>query len=54
MSLYAVTFIHLPTLGARGSGAFAVWSGGVEGAPHAVRIGAIILGVILLLVLPMF
>jgi MFS family permease len=54
MSLYTVTLIGLPSLGAMGSGAVAEWLGGVEGAPHAVLIGAIILGVILLFVLPMF
>jgi hypothetical protein len=54
MSLYTVTLIGLPSLGAMGSGAVAEWLGGVEGAPHAVLIGAIILGIILLFVLPIF
>jgi MFS family permease len=54
MSLYTVTLIGLPSLGAMGSGAVAEWLGGVEGAPHAVLIGAIILALILLAVLPMF
>ncbi|MGB8980668.1 MAG: MFS transporter [Anaerolineales bacterium] len=54
MSLYTVTLIGLPSLGAMGSGAVAEWLGGVEGAPHAVLIGAAILGVILLFVIPMF
>ena len=54
MSLYTVTLIGLPSLGALGSGAFAEWLGGVEGAPHAVLIGAIILGAILIFVIPMF
>ncbi len=54
MSLYTVTLIGLPSLGAMGSGAVAEWLGGVEGAPHAVLIGAIILALILLVVLPMF
>ncbi len=54
MSLYTVTLIGLPSLGALGIGAFAEWLGGVQGAPHAVLIGAIILVVILLLILPMF
>jgi hypothetical protein len=35
------------------SGALAGWLGGVEGAPHAVLIGAIILGVMVLFVLSM-
>ena len=54
MSLYTVTLIGLPSLGAMGSGAVAEWLGGVEGAPHAVLIGAVILGVILVFVVPMF
>ncbi len=54
MSLYTVMLIGLPSLGAMGSGAVAEWLGGVQGAPHAVLIGAVILGVILLFVLPMF
>jgi len=54
MSLYTVTLIGLPSLGALGSGAVAEWLGGVEGAPHAVLIGAAILGVILLFVAPLF
>lgn len=54
MSLYTVTLIGLPSLGALGIGAFAEWLGGVEGAPHAVLIGAVILTVILLFVIPMF
>src|SRR5512146_1855728 len=54
MSLYTVTLIGLPSLGALGSGAFAEWLGGVQGAPHAVLIGAIVLAVILIFVMPMF
>jgi MFS family permease len=54
MSLYTVTLIGLPSLGALGTGAFAEWLGGVEGAPHAVLIGALILIVILFFVIPMF
>lgn len=54
MSLYAVTLIGLPSLGAMGSGAVAESLGGVKGAPQAVLIGAIMLGVVLLLVVPMF
>lgn len=54
MSLYTVTLIGLPSLGAMGSGALAEGLGGVEGAPHAVLLGAVILGVILLFVMPMF
>ncbi len=54
MSLYTVTLIGLPSLGALGIGAFAEWLGGVQGAPRAVLIGAVILVVILLLMMPMF
>jgi MFS family permease len=54
MSLYTVTLIGLPSLGALGIGAFAEWLGGVQGAPKAVLIGAVILAVILLFAIPMF
>ncbi|HLO32218.1 MAG TPA: MFS transporter [Anaerolineales bacterium] len=54
MSLYTVTLIGLPSLGAMGSGAVAEWLGGVKGAPEAVLIGAIALGVVLVFVIPMF
>ena len=54
MSLYTVTLIGLPSLGALGSGALAEWLGGVQGAPHAVLLGAIVLTVILIFSIPMF
>lgn len=54
MSLYTVTLIGLPSLGALGSGALAEWLGGVEGAPHAVLLGAVILVIILIVALPLF
>jgi len=54
MSLYTVTLIGLPSLGALGSGALAEWLGGVEGAPHAVLFGAIVLAIILAFVIPVF
>jgi MFS family permease len=54
MSLYTVTLIGLPSLGALGSGALAEWLGGVEGAPHAVLLGAVILVIILIFVIPVF
>ncbi len=54
MSLYTVTLIGLPSLGALGSGALAEWLGGVEGAPHAVLWGAIVLTLILISVIPFF
>ena len=40
MSLYTITLIGLPSLGALGSSALAEWLGGVRGAPSAVLIGA--------------
>ena len=54
MSLYAVTLIGLPSLGALGSGTVAEWLGGVAGAPRAVLFGAVLLAVILICVLPVF
>jgi hypothetical protein len=46
--------IGLPSLGALGSGAVAQLLGGINGAPHAVLITAILLGIILVLVTPVF
>ena len=54
MSLYTVTLIGLPSLGALGSGALADWLGGVYGAPRAVLLGAVALAAILLAVVPLF
>jgi MFS family permease len=54
MSLYAITLIGLPSLGALGSGASAEWLGGIQGAPRAVLIGAALLGVVLVAVSPFF
>ncbi len=54
MSYYTVTLIGLPSLGALGSGAVAQSLGGINGAPHAVLITAILLGIILVLVAPVF
>jgi len=54
MSLYTVTLIGLPSLGALGSGALAEWLGGVQGAPHAVLLGAATLLVILIFIIPQF
>ena len=48
MSLYTFTRIGLPSPGAMASGAVAEWLGGVQGAPHAVLIGAIVLVLILM------
>ncbi len=47
MSLYAITMIGLPSLGALGSGAVADMLGGLRGAPRAVAVGAVVLAVIL-------
>ncbi len=54
MSLYAITLIGVPSLGALGSGATAEWLGGIQGAPRAVLGGAAILGVVLIFVAPFF
>lgn len=54
MSLYTVTLIGIPSLGALGSGALADWLGGVHGAPRAVLLAAVVLAVILVLVVPAF
>ncbi len=54
MSLYTVTLIGLPSLGALGSGAVADWLGGVHGAPRAVLLGAGAFGAILVFVVPVF
>jgi hypothetical protein len=48
MSLYTFTRIGLPSPGAMGRGAVAEWLGGVQGAPHTVLIGAIVLVLILM------
>jgi MFS family permease len=52
MSLYTITLIGLPALGALGTGAIAQSLGGIPGAPRAILIAAMILGVVLLLVSP--
>jgi MFS family permease len=54
MSLYAITLIGLPSLGALGSGASAELLGGIPGAPRAVLLGAAIMGVLLIVVSPYF
>jgi MFS family permease len=54
MSLYAITLIGLPSLGALGIGAVAEALGGIPGAPRATVLGAGILGVVLVLVTPYF
>jgi MFS family permease len=48
MSLYAITLIGLPSLGALGTGAVAQGLGGLQGAPRSVALGAMILVIILI------
>lgn len=52
MSLYTITLIGFPSLGALGAGAIAELLGGIAGAPRAVLIGGIIVGAVLLLASP--
>ena len=54
MSLYTITLIGLPSLGALASGSLAEALGGIPGAPRAVLIGGIIVGVVLLGVASLF
>jgi MFS family permease len=54
MSLYTITLIGLPSLGAMGSGVSAEMLGGIQGAPRAIALSAIILAVVLALVSPFF
>ena len=54
MSLYAITLIGLPSLGALGSGYLAQVLGGLQGAPRAVLIGGALIGVVLLAVASLF
>lgn len=52
MSLYAITLIGLPSLGALAVGALAEQLGGLQGAPEAVIIGAVVLGIAVLAATP--
>ncbi len=54
MSLYAITLIGLPSLGALATGSLAQVLGGIPGAPRAVLLGALVLGVVLIGVSPFF
>src|SRR5512142_1758210 len=54
MSLYTVTLIGLPSLGALGSGALAEVLGGIPGAPRAILLCAVALSIILVLLAPVF
>jgi MFS family permease len=48
LSLYSITLIGLPALGALASGALAEWLGGLSGAPYAVLLGGVMALVIVL------
>jgi MFS family permease len=52
MSLYAITLIGLPSLGALGVGALAEKLGGLQGAPEAVIIGGAVMAAAMLLATP--
>ena len=52
MSLYAITLIGLPSLGALAIGVLAEQLGGLQGAPEAVLIGGVLMGVALLMAAP--
>jgi MFS family permease len=54
MSLYSITLIGLPSLGALASGSLAELMGGLQSAPRAVLSGGIVVGIVLLLVTPLF
>jgi MFS family permease len=49
MSLYAITLIGLPSLGALAIAILAEQLGGLQGAPEAVLIGGVLMGVALLM-----
>jgi len=52
MSLYTVCMIGLPALGALASGTVAELLGGIPGAPRAVLLGALLMGVVLIAYAP--
>jgi MFS family permease len=54
MALYSITLIGLPSLGALATGALAEALGGVSGAPRAILLCAVVLGIVLLAVTPFF
>jgi len=54
MSLYTITLIGLPSLGALASGAVAQALGGIPGAPRAVLIGGILAGLFVIVLAPFF
>ena len=54
MSLYTITLIGLPSLGALGSGTIAQLLGGIVGAPRAILIGAVIMSIVMVVAIPLF
>jgi MFS family permease len=54
MSLYSITLIGLPSLGALGVGSIAQLLGGLSGAPRAVLIGGTFTGFLIIIAAPMF
>jgi MFS family permease len=54
MSLYSITLIGLPSLGAMGSGSAAEMLGGIAGAPRAVLLGGVVVGLAALSAAPLF
>jgi len=52
MSMYAITLIGLPSLGALAAGALAEQMGGLQGAPEAVLIGGVVMGLSVLIAAP--
>jgi MFS family permease len=52
MSLYAITLIGLPSLGALAAGALAEGFGGLQGAPGAVLVGGLLMACAILAVAP--
>jgi MFS family permease len=54
MSLYSITLIGLPSLGALGVGSVAEMLGGIPGAPRAVLLGSSIVALVLIITTPFF
>jgi MFS family permease len=54
MALYAITLIGLPSLGALATGSLAEALGGIYGAPRAILLCAIVLGIVLVGISPFF
>ena len=54
MSLYSITLIGLPSLGALGVGSIAQLLGGISGAPRAVLMGGAFTGFLIIIAAPMF